>query len=237
MGVLHSWPVLEGIARCLLAFWGLKFRFKVWNRDKFLERKMYKNGFRSLFFKRWFCEVFSLENGDYHRVIDSPDLIFATKTLCQKRRVLYSWIWLSMTLEFFHKITALKIVTFYVNVKSNKRLSTLPQLAHPLNLIGLNNPNQTVFYSYLKVKKWRNLWSPYHLNLRTKCVLKLAKKFWHNVSLPAKSDSGAAHVQVETITQRFTQLPHDKSRKNHWGSFAVELDFLKVKLLNRGQLF
>ena len=118
-------------------------------------------------------------------------------------------------------------------VKSNKRLSTLPQLAHPLNLIGLNNPNQTVFYSYLKVKKWRNLWSPYHLNLRTKCVLKLAKKFWHNVSLPAKSDSGAAHVQVETISQRFTQLPHDKSRKNHWGSFAVELDFLKVHVNKR----
>ena len=43
-------------------------------------------------------------------------------------------------------------------VKSNKRLSTLPQLAHPLSLIGSNNPNQTVFYSYLKVKKSR---SPY----------------------------------------------------------------------------
>ena len=40
-------------------------------------------------------------------------------------------------------------------VKSNKRLSTLPQLAHPLSLIGSNNPNQTVFYSYLKVNKMK----------------------------------------------------------------------------------
>ena len=46
-------------------------------------------------------------------------------------------------------------------------------------------------------------------------MLKLAKKLWHNVSLPAESDGSAAHIQVEAITQRFTQLPHDKSRKNH----------------------